>query len=38
MNVMNYDHRTPETFPVTRGSVMEAIVEDARRGFLNSPP
>jgi hypothetical protein len=35
MNVMNYDHRVPEVFPVTPGSVMEAIVLDARAGLLN---
>jgi hypothetical protein len=35
MNVMNYNHRTPETFPVTPGSVMDALVQDARAGFLN---
>lgn len=35
MRVMNYDHRAPETFPVTSGSVMAALVEDAREGYLS---
>lgn len=35
MNVMNYNHRAPETFPVTPGSLMSALVQDARAGFLN---
>jgi len=35
MNVMNYDHRMPEVFPVTVDSIMGAMVSDARAGFLN---
>ena len=35
MNVMNYDHRMTETYPVAPGSIMQAIVQDARAGQLN---
>lgn len=34
MNVMNYDHAMPETYPVAPGTVLEAMVLDARGGFL----